>query len=713
MGSNCSSHKNPDLSNVCNSQELGRDTIRHRIDGFCAPFNSDIILDGLETRRKFCRDIGGKDNNEWEYLEEGDSCGFNGSDPKSGVDFGAGCCHGSCGFLGAGVVCKRIAYNGDPNTCCFRDLEYNRQNQYCFDNKDERSTCNPRVRNMVGDGCRNQMDIYCSGSDIQDDNEWIEEIDKRWDPDNEQSCIYVLNRNLFGNPNTPGLLSEVPIDPCLFTDPSGFRYVQDLLSKVFERYSQAGFQIGALPGFNGYNQFQDTLIYPLCATTPGLCQDSLNLVCQGITLEELTRNPQLVKWCGCYLNNIEYSRYIDEYQINKECTPPCARQGNIPLANDSGFGIKFCNQSVCIIDDVTIALEASNTGSVNFSQFCGACSGPAQGSGTSSSTSTCTTNSSDTNSNVTGSTNNVVAGSCQCIINNVNIDTAGSLLGGIDLNEVCGSDTQCFRPNPDSSNPPVVSVACDAPNNINPNNTPENEAQRRAEQIRILRLALIVVGIILGIVLLLTFLYFISNYGKDTKPKVINQNAAVSTQKHDLPQSLYSNTGNPNIGTQSLYSNTANPNMGTQSIYSNNANPNIGTQSIYNNNTAKSNIGTQSLYSNNGKHATPQSIYADSGKHANPQSIYNSSPQSVYINRSNIGTQSIYNANANPNTKPQSISNANANPNTRPQSISNANSKPKIGTQTYYNNSTFSNIGTQSSPNTSRPNIGTKSFYDN
>lgn len=72
---------------------------------------------------------------------------------------------------------------------------------------------------MTGTGCQDLMTVYCSGADILDDSpiDWSNEMQKRWDPTSTESCVYAVNRNLFGNPNTTGLFSQVPINPCEFT----------------------------------------------------------------------------------------------------------------------------------------------------------------------------------------------------------------------------------------------------------------------------------------------------------------------------------------------------------------------------------------------------------------------------------------------------------------------------------------------------------------
>lgn len=503
MGTNCGHKDPPDISNVCTSDQIGQgDTRNYELPHFCAPLNDFFGADSI--RRDFCEAIGG--GGEWGYQGEGGECSYDSTDPKSGVNFGVGCCHTHCGILGAKTICKRERYGGDNAKCCFRDLAYNGSAQYCYEANDEKLTCNPNYRDMTGTGCQTTMLDYCAG--VGDNNVTMEDLIERWSETSDQSCIYAVKRNLFGNPNIPGLTSQVPINPELFNNNEGFRWSQQLFNALFNKYTELGFQIGALPGFPGYNEFQSDVIFPICSTVPGLCEVGLQSTCSSLTLEDLTNAPELVPWCGCYLNDIEYQKYVDEYQVNKECTPPCARQGNIPLANISGFGVLPCKQSICIIDNVTIALEQSQVGgSINFSQFCGACGGSAQGSATSASGRAQASESAVT---------------CQCFINDVNIDTASSMIGGgINLNEICGTDTQCFRPNPNGDDPPIISAPCDASPIYNPNNDPVIIAEREAEETQAFRRNVIIAIVILGVIALVFIIYLLSQYGNNTDPIVI------------------------------------------------------------------------------------------------------------------------------------------------------------------------------------------------
>lgn len=505
MGSHCSKEgETPDTSNVCSSAEDPGDNT-HEIPGFCAPIN---FFSGKPKREEYCGKIG---DDEWEYDSQGGTCNYNDCHIPNG--YHSGCCKGCCGVLGRGVVCRRKAYKGNDVDCCFRDMAWNKQKRFCFQSNNEKRTCKPSSRNITSTSCQDSVEDFCVGEDLSDDDtSWF----KRWTPDGEdgKSCLYALNRNLFGNPNTPGLTSGVPLDPALYNNAEGFQWSRELMVKVFNKYRQQGFIIGALPGFNGYDDFQTT-IFSLCSTTPGLCEEGLKLVCSGQTTETLLLNPELVPWCGCYMSDDEYQQYVTEFQVTKECTPICARQGVIPVASASGAGTIPCTQDVCVIDDVTISLSNTDVGGdINFSQFCGGCSGSAHGMATSSS------NNGNTNINI--QKRKASSTSCECFITNTNIDTASSMIGGdIDLNQTCGKST-CYRENPDfgkNNLPKQIEVPCNASNDFNP--LAQEEAKEQEEEDKQFKRNLVIWLVVIGIVVIILIIVLLANLGGNYAPAII------------------------------------------------------------------------------------------------------------------------------------------------------------------------------------------------
>lgn len=500
MSINCGTRHEPNLSNVCTLDQIGNgDTLNYRLPNFCT---GTVGFDDI--REEFCQRIGG--GNEWDFdhsTTPGD-CYLLFGDRNDGISIDElGCCHFDCAVPGMGTTCKRIAYNGNPNDCCFRDLSYNSLEIYCYDNNNRTNTCPPQYRSIVGDSCQTLLSPFCSGDDLDLSNPTqLETLKERWlgssgSPSSSlPRCQYYLNRLMFNNPNVAGLMSGNPINSSLFVNRQGFQAASQVMNRLIANYTEAGYQIGAIPGFPGYDSedFQSSIIFPICSTIPGLCEASLENVCGAVTTDQLTSQPSLVPWCGCYMNNSQYEHYVDNFQINKECTPVCARQGNIPLANNSGYGVTLCEQSVCLIDNVTIALESTQIGGdINFAQFCGSCSNSTI-TGTSSSNN-------DFNTNVS---------TCQCIIDGLSLTAANSAIGGnVNLSESCGPSSICYQKNPNGNDPPNIQVPCDAGPHYNPNDDPaviaRREAEEAARQRRIIMVTLVIIFLIIIVVILFMF----------------------------------------------------------------------------------------------------------------------------------------------------------------------------------------------------------------
>lgn len=333
------------------------------------------------------------------------------------------------------IQCSRIAYNGDPSICCLRDYDFENINQYCFESDTMSKTCDPECRNITTSNCQDEVASFCVGLDLPfDSTDWFE----RWTKPSDITrglppCIYALNRNLFLNPYTPSVASGNPPGGEFFINPDGFTWAQNLLFTAFDKYNTQGFEIGSSPGFPGYSDFQNTL-YTICRTVPGLCQSKLPDICSDITNEELTINPALISWCGCYMPDDQYAMYVNDFGIRKECTPACSQLNAIKLSTPSQTDVLRCKQNVCIMDDITIALaESQVAGNINFVQLCGNCSGQS---------------------------------SCQCVISDVDIQIINSSLGGdVDITQLCGQSS-CVRTNPDedqSSMPRTLPVNCQDP----------------------------------------------------------------------------------------------------------------------------------------------------------------------------------------------------------------------------------------------------------
>lgn len=519
MGGHCDKYyppPDPDVSNHCS--DFGT---YYYLPNFCAKSGNA----GKNYRVSWCDKIG--DDGEWYPKSTGGSdihrnCTYDSCEPYRAFD--TYCCSGCCGtYGGSGVDCQRKKFAGDSVVCCLKDLNFVNKPIYvrnpantvgidagpgiagCYSDTAMKRTCSPCNRDITtydggkvdgsdyncgtygNDSCRDAMYDYCSGADLLDPNDlsWM----TRWTgtpPESEgivdQPCVYALKRNLYpsvtydviSNMNPIGTAGTcAPVLQGIPLSTSGTVWSQGLMNAVFTKYAENGFYIGAIPGTVGYNEFQEFL-YELCCAYPIICQDGLNSTCSMYSAQRLTTNANIAGWCGCYLPEAEYTTYINNYQINKECTPMCNRVSTIPMVYGDGSPIS-CTQSVCMIDNNTIGLANSTVnGGINFNQVCGNCGEDA---------------------------------SCTCIVSGNTVEGAGaSIGGGINLNNYCGS-TQCSVPNPNGGSPSVLTVPCDQMND--PDSAFSQQlALYYAEQAAIKRDQIITVLIVIFIALVIIIIAF-------------------------------------------------------------------------------------------------------------------------------------------------------------------------------------------------------------
>lgn len=518
MGTNCGKDfPPPDTSNVCTSDPIGTgDTRGYEIPHFCTVAGPA----GNSRRREYCSRIG---DDEWTFEDEGGGCTYDDCGEVKVVQ--TGCCDGCCGIRGKRAKCKRKAYRGNPAICCFRDKAWRGRagdpdDQLCFESDARQRTCPPENRNITDTSCQDAVFDFCTGADLaQNDSSWL----KRWAPfkgpivDGALNCVYAVNRNLFIDPEVANVLNAIQPNPSAFKDAEGFAWSRTLLNQVFQKYADQGFRIGTLPGFPGYNSFQDDVLQPICTSVPGICQQGLFATCSNSTTDQLVRNPSEVPWCGCYLPQDQYQTYVDEFQVNRECTPICARQGNIPLVSANGIQPLLCNQSVCIIDDVTISLERTNVGGdINFAQFCGGCSAPISG----------VNEVAGGLDPVDGSPPGRTSSSCLCIMTNNTIIGASSQIEGINLSESCGQ-SQCFKqnPTPGDGQPDRLQIPCDSAENFNPFAEKKKEEEEEEEKESFMRWVIIGL-VVLTIAVIILFMLYLAGIGTSTDKKIITRKSA-------------------------------------------------------------------------------------------------------------------------------------------------------------------------------------------
>lgn len=169
-----------------------------------------------------------------------------------------------------------------------------------------------------------------------------------------------------------------------------------------------------IPGINNPTSDQlnfQYLIAGLCNENQngGFCSQNLTQLCQNYTRED-TINPLVQQFCGCYLNSSQYNQ-----SIQRSCDPVCSNINNINyFPSSTATSPETCNSSVCVIDNVTIQAVSSTVGQITFSELC---------------------------------TNCGVAGSCECIIGDIDIISQNSILAGVNLTQNCGGGVLCFDSN--------------------------------------------------------------------------------------------------------------------------------------------------------------------------------------------------------------------------------------------------------------------------
>lgn len=550
------------IPNACAFNQYGNITLGPNIP----------IQTSLQIRRDACTAL--SNANEW-IFNEGDlwACQIGGSKCLYAAYDGQAV-NGNCN-VGGGLTCQRVAYEGDPLPCCLLDDKFRNvtklvDSNTCFSDKAHQLTCPINNRDIISDqsgitrnnnnklefgdcvlsykksnastsgNCRQLVYDYCTGQDVTDSS-WF----KRWDGE-ESPCVHAVKRNLFtvndalnniitgAGYNIPLLTPNQNYDSSMFINSSGFSWSRDVIDIIMNRYKSDGFALGTLPGYTGYNDFQNVL-YSICQNVPGLCETQLTSMCSTETTARLLNNPVKVQWCGCYMPTSEYSTYANNFAINRECTPICNRQGNIFQPNPSGIGRVTCQQGICVIDDVNLTLASTNvSGQISVNQICGGCGGKS---------------------------------SCQCYILNTNITAVNSTIGGdIDISQAC-SATNCYRTSDQNANnqgtdytttssrgaidpntSTTANVSCDAPIDYNP--VDQNQADQQQQQQKDSRnqKLYIIIGIVIVFILVLFILLLA---GQGHKPDQV------------IPRHHVTTTSDNNVGSQSISSAPSNMSYAT------------------------------------------------------------------------------------------------------------------------------------------------------
>jgi hypothetical protein len=518
MGTNCGTKATPASTNVCGS--AGQIV---KIPHFCS-----IRTDG---KSDFCKSMGAP--GEWAYHSRGDTCYTKTYHGIPHTDYGFGCCKGKCGVpSGTGLKCVRKAFTGDKLKCCFQDYDkcgkVNSSDSTCFsdfDTNNTTKTCDPKYRDITSSSCKDVVFDYCTGKDLNTDEEFEQSILKRWSGDikpdefltndvvKNSPCYRVIWRNMYNN-DEGVVCSGIP-EPSIIPDGEGFVYAQKLFSGLLQSYISHGGDLSSSANSGG-SRYLDEILYSICSAYPGVCQNGLKTYCSSKSTDDLIRDPTLQRWCGCYMQDNEYSKYTNIYRINKECTPQCNATGVIPLPTTDGVGIKKCDQSTCVIDDISIQLYQSNVGDLNFSQMCPSCA-------------------------VTG------GATCNCTLAGSTMSIIDSTVPNMNLSQNCGSGSTCFNKVDDENGKEVsIRVPCSSSSSYDPYkeiklvNLKNYQTAVKKRNGRVV----LIIGVAFFILL---FLIFILNPSYKIKPSSVKYPAkrkTVSVKKSFIPS---------NIGVRSIH----------------------------------------------------------------------------------------------------------------------------------------------------------------
>ena len=360
-------------------------------------------------------------NNEWKSMKDDyrKSCLYDDSNRvryiyKSGI---GGCCGSTCAIEGGTkLICQRQAYNGDPIVCCLNDFALNINNRdLCFQTPNRQRTCGPRYRDLAGYSCIAVVYTFCSGQvSFEGQNDWTDLWSSK--PININDLMtgdeYMANpTNFYKSPGTATYKTDdVKIeksDICrkamvrwMFPDQSittwdtlkqsshtydgdiilnaadsfGVQKSMELMGDVIGRYLEEGGSLfGQLDADGITNRNFVSELKEICTTAPSLCATELYNICKNYKIEDMVANPNILEWCGCYLDPSEYNKHYGRYNISAECTPICNRDDVIPRITDN-YTKATCTESKCIIDNTILNIISSSIeGNISFNQVCHGC----------------------------------------------------------------------------------------------------------------------------------------------------------------------------------------------------------------------------------------------------------------------------------------------------------------------------------------------------
>lgn len=329
-------------------------------------------------------------------------------------------CNCNAGLTGAKCRITRTKFTGDPSACCLVNASSSNtspsittnmpvQEPALFNWKDVQGTnhtCNPNLL----DKCGNYASIiagYCGNLSKYG-------TQKAWQPGTPNNDYIGYCNNFVRSTNqTDKATSQTVVNAAV-------DYM--MTNSEFKNFGKNDPSKAAV--ISNVLQFCSSM---------GTCDAQLKQMCKPYSREdifsaykkylELTSvNPNdqnaivyknIYQSCGCHLDPSQYSEWsnlgVDE--TNVSCDPICMLPNVLPQF--SGGNKATCNQSLCVLDNISIDIVNSQTGDINFNTLCGNCKG----------------------------------GNCRCVFSNINVFQTGSSVGNINFSQQCGS---CSTPDPNN-----------------------------------------------------------------------------------------------------------------------------------------------------------------------------------------------------------------------------------------------------------------------
>lgn len=149
------------------------------------------------------------------------------------------------------------------------------------------------------------------------------------------------------------------------------RVTQDMtysLSKYFNLTTEGHNLV--LPGNPTWLQMQHTLV-SLCVDNPGVCSTAQTTLCTGCDRPEISNNPDLLSLCGCFVPPLDPEIYTRVIPV--ECDPLCNQLITAKLADPTTGDVDVCNDTICVLDNISITATKSSVSGINISQVCPNC----------------------------------------------------------------------------------------------------------------------------------------------------------------------------------------------------------------------------------------------------------------------------------------------------------------------------------------------------